>query len=284
MIYIVIPVHNRIDKTICCLESIKIQNYKNINVIMVDDGSSDSTTERVGCLYPETTILHGDGGLFWTGAVHFGIKHALSICSQGDWILLVNNDTKLNNNTIEELVVFSTNHQRKVLASAVSVNSLNRDIIIKSGTIVKSWVFNITQHVLQGMRVSELLSHKPIEVDLLTARCLLHPVEIFKAIGNYNAELLPHYGGDDEFTVRASKNGYKAYVLPSAIVYLDEDTQATAKLNIIQQLFGFRSSLNIINRWKFARAAVPIYALPSYYFMAIVKSLYVIFKRNQKNE
>jgi hypothetical protein len=80
--------------------------------------------------------------------------------------------------------------------------------------------------------------------------------------------------------MRASKNGYKAYVLPDAVVYLDEDKQTTVKLNIIQQLFGVRSSLNIINRWKFARAVVPIYALPSYYFIAVIKSFYVIFKRN----
>jgi GT2 family glycosyltransferase len=280
MIYIIIPVHNRIDKTMRCLDSIYSQNYENISVVMVDDGSSDSTAEKVSNLYPKTIILSGKGDLFWTGAVSFGINHVLTICREGDWILLVNNDVQLKNNTIEKLVTFSTNHKRKVIVSAMSVNSINKDVIIKSGTRVKSWALNITQHVLQGMRVSEMLSYKPIEVDLLTARCLLHPVEIFQAIGNYNSDLLPHYGGDDEFTMRASKNGYKAYVLPDAVVYLDEDKQTTVKLNIIQQLFGVRSSLNIINRWKFARAVVPIYALPSYYFIAVIKSFYVIFKRN----
>ena len=138
MIYIVIPVHNRIDKTICCLGSIKSQNRKDVSVIIVDDGSSDSTMERVSHLYPETTVLHGDGGLFWTGAVHFGIQHTLSICLKEDWILLVNNDAQLNNDTIEKLVTFSTNHKRKVIVSAMSVNSINKDVIIKSGTRVKS--------------------------------------------------------------------------------------------------------------------------------------------------
>ena len=233
---------------------------------MVDDGSSDSTTEKVSNLYPETTILPGKGDLFWTGAVSFGINHVLSICLESDWILLVNNDVQLKNDTIEKLVTFAINRKGKVLVNAISVNSINRDVIIKSGTKVKSWALNITQHVLQGESISKISSYEPIEVDLLTARCLLHPVEIFQAIGNYNAGLLPHYGGDDEFTARANKNGYKACLLPTAVVYLDEDEPTSVKLNIIQQLFGIRSNLNLINRWKFAREIVPIYALPSYYF------------------
>jgi GT2 family glycosyltransferase len=205
----------------------------------------------------------------------------LTICREGDWILLVNNDVQLKNNTIEKLVTFAISRKRKVIVNAISVNSINRDVIIKSGTKVKSWALNITQHVLQGESISKISSYEPVEVDLLTARCLLHPVEMFKAIGNYNADLLPHYGGDDEFTVRANNNGYKAYLLPAAVVYLDEDKSTSIKLNIIQQLFGIRSSLNLINRWKFARAVVPMYALPSYYFIAIIKSFYVmLIKRN----
>jgi GT2 family glycosyltransferase len=282
MIYIIIPVHNRIDKTMRCLDSIYSQNYENISVVMVDDGSSDSTAEKVSNLYPKTIILSGKGDLFWTGAVSFGINHVLTICREGDWILLVNNDVQLKNNTIEKLVTFAISRKRKVLVSALSVSSINRDVIIKSGTKVKSWALNITQHVLQGESISKISSYESVEVDLLTARCLLHPVEIFLDIGNYNAVLLPHYGGDDEFTVRANNNGYKTCLLPTAVVYLD-DEPTSLKLNIIQQLFSIKSSLNLINRWKFARAVVPIYAFPSYFFIAVIKavanSFYIVLRR-----
>ena len=279
MIYIIIPVHNRIDKTIRCLDSIYSQSFENISVVVVDDGSSDSTKEKVGNLYPETIILPGNGDLFWTGAVSFGINYVLNICLESDWILLVNNDVQLKNDTIGKLVKFALNRNRKVMASAISVNSLNRDVIIKSGTKVKSWVLNITYHVLQGESISKISSFDPIEVDLLTGRCLLHPVEMFKVIGNYNANLLPHYGGDDEFTARAKLFGYKLFLLPSAIAHLDQDEVREVRKNIFQDLFGVKSSINIVNKWKFARSVVPFFAFPTYYGIAVMKSIFIHFRK-----
>jgi len=68
--YIIIPVHNRKSLTLACLENLKtngdLQKYQ---VIVVDDGSCDRTSEEVTANYPEATILKGDGNLWWTGAI-----------------------------------------------------------------------------------------------------------------------------------------------------------------------------------------------------------------------
>ena len=55
MIYIVIPVHNRIEKTIKCLNSIYMQNENDIQIVVVDDGSNDGTKQILQEKYPETT-------------------------------------------------------------------------------------------------------------------------------------------------------------------------------------------------------------------------------------
>jgi GT2 family glycosyltransferase len=277
-VYIVIPVHNRIEKTLQCLRSIYSQDYKDIHVIVVDDGSSDSTQDKLNDTYPQATILPGTGSLFWTGAVNFGINYVLSICQKGDWILLVNNDVKIENDVIGNLVSFLNNLDRKAIVNALSVDSRDKDTIVKSGTVVKSWLLNRTYHVLHGSSLSKLGQRNEIEVDLLTGRCLLHPVEIFKDIGNYNSSLFPHYGGDDEFSARAKLFGYKLFVLPTAIVYLEQEGESHKKQNILQALFGMKSNINIINKWRLTRAIVPLHAKASYYLISIFKSLYIFFK------
>jgi len=69
-VYIIIPVHNREALTLACLENLKangdLQKYQ---VIVVDDGSSDRTSEEVKVNYPKFIFLQGNGNLWWTGAI-----------------------------------------------------------------------------------------------------------------------------------------------------------------------------------------------------------------------
>ena len=127
--------------------------------------------------------------------------------------------------------------------------------------------------------LKKMLSYDAVEVDLLTGRCLLHPIEVFNEIGNYNSDLLPHYGGDDEFTARAKLNGYRLYILPSAIVYLNQGPVSKVRGNIFHALFGIRSSVNLVNKWRLSRSIVPLYAFPTYYLIAILKSIFIFFKK-----
>ena len=277
-VYIIIPVHNRIEKTLKCLRSIYAQDYNGMHVIVVDDGSSDSTKNDINSAYPQVTILEGDGSLFWTGAVKLGIEHVLNVCNKEDWVLLANNDIEMRDDVISNLVSFSVGKKRRIIVNALSVDSFDQDTIIKSGTRVLSWVFNKTQHVYHGESLEKISPNTPISVDLLTGRCLLHPVEIFSKIGNYNADLFPHYGGDDEFTARAKISGYELYILPLAIVYLDNKNDKSQSKGVMDHFFGIRSSINLINKWRFTKAVVPIFSRPSYYLIAVLKTFYILLK------
>lgn len=280
MIYIIIPVYNRIRKTIKCLDSIFKQNRKDIKIIIVDDGSTDKTKKIINDKYSKIIMLNGTGSLFWTGAVQFGINYVLSICHQKDWVLLANNDVEFDNGCIDKLVTLSEKYNRKIIAGALSVDLKDKNTIVKSGTIVKSWFFNLNYQILNKCKISNIKSKKEIEANLLTGRCLLHPVEIFKKIGNYNSEKLPHYGGDDEFTARARSIGFRLFVLPSAIIFLDRDNSHKSKEGFFQELFiNKKSSTNLIYRWRLARMIVPLYAQPTFFVISIIKSIIQYFRK-----
>ena len=59
MIYIVIPVFNRWKYTQACIESLNKQTYKDFKIVIVDDGSSDGTSENIYDLYPNVHVIKG---------------------------------------------------------------------------------------------------------------------------------------------------------------------------------------------------------------------------------
>ena len=120
MIHVIIPVHNRIKYTLSCIESLKKQNiFDKLNIIVVDDGSTDGTSSYIKRHYPEITLLKGSGNLFWGGAVNFGISYACKIGKKNDWILLVNNDVEFVSNSISDAVSSSAGRNTFVCDSRI---------------------------------------------------------------------------------------------------------------------------------------------------------------------
>ncbi len=70
---------NRREKTILCMQSLQETNpdYE-LHFIVVDDNSTDGTVQAVNELGYNTTVLVGDGGLFWAGGMRKGIGHFLN--------------------------------------------------------------------------------------------------------------------------------------------------------------------------------------------------------------
>ena len=281
MIYIIIPVFNRLELTQSCIKSIYSQKEDiDSNIILVDDGSSDRTVEWVSSHYPEVTILKGSGSLFWGGAIQKGVEHALKNCNPNDYVLLVNNDVILSENTIFELVNFCEKNNRKVLVGSISVDSRRNGRVIKSGTKVKSWFLNWTSHAFFEQKIEDVVNQKSTEVDFLTGRCLLHPVEVFLKAGNYDSISFSHYGADDEFSMRVKRYGFKTFLCTSAIVYMQETP--SKNLRFFDTFFSIHSSSNIINKFKLSLKVAPLPAMFSFFIFGIIKSIIVSFKNVNK--
>ena len=67
---VVITCYNRKEKTLASLKKLINQedvDSLDINIYLVDDGSTDGTSEAVKKNFPQVNIIKGDGTLFWNG-------------------------------------------------------------------------------------------------------------------------------------------------------------------------------------------------------------------------
>lgn len=194
-IAVLMTVFNRKDKTIECLNNLFEQDLPddyNIKVYIVDDGSTDGTSEAVEKLFPKVMIIQGDGNLYWNRGMH----KCWSIAKQShhDYYLWLNDDTILYKNALSELI-----HCFNV------VNS----IIV--GACCSKYDNTL---VTYGAREREGLVAPNGQIQPVTeinGNVVLIPTEIMDVIG-INDPYYHHAAGDNEYGYRAEKAGYKTFL------------------------------------------------------------------------
>lgn len=82
-----------------CLDSCFSQTYDHIEVLLVDNASKDGTAEYVRKNYPKCKLILNKENLGFAEGNNEGIRN-----SRGDWVLILNNDTKLDKQCIQQLI------------------------------------------------------------------------------------------------------------------------------------------------------------------------------------
>jgi GT2 family glycosyltransferase len=263
-VYVVMPVFNRREVTLACLRDLSAQSYAPITTIVVDDGSIDGTAEAVRGAFPSVVLLKGDGNLWWSGATNLGVKFALERAAEGDYLLTLNNDTRLGTTYVESLVD-AAGKKSGALIGSVALRDDDPETVLDGGNSLSWWTAKQTAHG-RGKRldVARRTAGPFLEVDVLPGRGTLVPVTAYRRCGLYAQELLPQYAADYEFSARAHRSGFPLFVAYD--VTLTSATSLTGANNLavalpwskfLQSFFSRRSPYHLVTRFNFARLAVP---------------------------
>jgi GT2 family glycosyltransferase len=219
-VFIVISVFNGWQHTHACLDSLRASYYKNIEIIVVDHGSTDETTTALPFYYPEVIHLKESPHLWWAGATNRGIYEALN--RGAHFIMLLNNDCTVEYETITHIMKHFHPSEEKVIAP------IQKDSY--SGRIIGS----VTDHCfLLGFPTLILPWKKPGVISsrnlfptrlILGGRGVVIPSTVFHRAGMLDEHNLPHYGADHDFYLRIKKQGIPLYI----------DSQAVVKVNSSQ--------------------------------------------------
>lgn len=207
---IILNWNGKID-TLECLESVNKLNHKNIEIIIVDNCSTDDSVQFIKDKYPRTMILKNNSNLGFSGGNNVGIDYALRTNTYS--ILLLNNDTIVNPDLLDKLLQAS--------------NALSDDCIFGPKIYFFNdptriwfaggkWVANklkfihIGSNQLDGPEYSNCC-----ETDYITGCALFAKAEIFKSVGLLDDDFFLTYEETD-WCYRAKSKGYKCYFVPEA--------------------------------------------------------------------
>lgn len=280
MIFICIPVFNRIDFTRKCLETIRQQSYKEYLVIVCNDGSSDDTADVLASEFPDTIVIPGDGNLWWTGGINECVNYALKVAKSDDYIFTLNNDTELLPNTLQKLIQFASFKSNTIIACGnYFINDKSK---LESTAFCKKSKGIFPEYhkpLFTWGEDASKLKKDFYEVSSVSGKGVLIPIKIFLHIGVYNSDKLPHYHADTEFTRRAFQFGYKIYFVPNAVVYTHQDASGIGQVNskvsiseFFRSFFSMRSENHLQSLYNRSRL---IYGRK--WFLYLVPNLASIF-------
>jgi N-acetylglucosaminyl-diphospho-decaprenol L-rhamnosyltransferase len=240
-VHVIVPVYNRLTLTqslVACIRRQKLN--RELQIWVVDDGSTDGTSEWLSA-QDDIAVLKGDGSLFWGGAVDLAL-HKLQIkAAQSDWVLLINNDTTVTENFIQQLLNAAILHAPAAVGSVIR-DEENHARLLSVGARIDAWRF-FTSDLLNVPEL-QAKSNSVLEVDALSGRGVLFSLACLTAAGGMRPNVLPHYLADYELSMRARKLGWRLLVLLEASVYSsDEYGSARRDLTFFDRLFSIRSPL-----------------------------------------
>jgi GT2 family glycosyltransferase len=205
-VYVVLLVHNRKEVTAKFVRCVLEQTYKNYHLILVDDGSTDGTADFVRERVAALSVLHGDGNLWWAGALSRAYEYlSQNEPSEHNIVLIMSDDMTFN------AAYFQTVVSDEDLAPGAPVVPPGQLVSAQDGDschpptewgLAIDWPSLSTRLVQQGE-----------EVDAATTPGLYMLYSTYRSLGPLHRHLLPHYLSKLEYTIRAKRRGLK--VLPS---------------------------------------------------------------------
>ena len=249
---IITPVHNRCAETLLCLKSILRSDFSglDVHIIVVDDGSTDGTSEMLRTQFPDVEVVPGNGELWYTAGTNRGFAAALK--HDPDYILAINNDSIFDPACILNMVRCAVSHPRSVVGAVL----LDRELPHKVFQIAPRWELAKGGYRHWNKQTVWTIPDRPWEVELIVGNCVLYPAEAIREAGFMNEKQLVQYG-DAEYTPRMRRLGWRLLIEPRARVFCKPNDQISGFRSLplsvqVQKIFNDRSGPYSIHRRFYA--------------------------------
>ena len=218
----------------CLLSVLRSVGDLDVEVIVVDNNSVDNSAEMVRDHFPEVQLIANSDNKGFAKANNQGIEEA-----SGDYILILNPDTVVTEDTLSTCVRFMREHED---AGAVGVKMVDG-----TGTFLPeskrglpspmSSLFKMTgvnslfpkSNYFNSYYQGGLDPEETNQVPVLTGAFFFARGELLKKIGGFDEDYFM-YGEDIDLSYRVLKEGYNNYYLPetSIIHYKGESTKRSS--------------------------------------------------------
>ena len=218
MVSIIIPNYNGGDLLYNCIDSIyKNISIKDFEIIVVDNGSTDNSINRVKSNFQNVEIISSNSNLGYSGGCNLGATHA-----SGKYLLFLNNDTEHSNEWIEKLVYFLDSNSKIAAVQPKILNIHNKklfDYAGGAGGFIDKFCFPFVQgRIFHTLEEDHNQYNNPSRIFWASGAAFMIRSNIFKTLEGFDKVYFA-YMEEIDLCWRAQAMGYKIYSVPDSFVY-----------------------------------------------------------------
>jgi GT2 family glycosyltransferase len=206
---------NGLVDTLACLESLEALDYQNIELIVVDNGSTDGSVAAIRGQCPQAMVIETGKNLGYTGGNNIGIEWAMA--QVADYILLLNNDTEVAPDFLSLLVEVAEADPSVGMVGPLIYYHDRPQVIWSAGGAV-DWERGSTRMLGLDEADHDQFGLAPRPVDFITGCALLIKSSVVEQIGPLDDRFFVYYE-DAEWGARATRAGFKNLIVPQAKVW-----------------------------------------------------------------
>ena len=208
LVSIVLILYNRAELTLSCLDSILHNSFKDLEIVIIDNNSSDRTNELLDRIHGAKIVRNPENRHFLLAS------NQASEIATGKYLLFLNNDAQILGNSIEAAV--------KTIESDPNIGAVGGKIILPDGTLQEAgsiiWKDGSCLGYGRGDDPESSLYRFQREVDYCSGAFLLTPRDLFIELGKFDEAYQPAYYEETDYCVRIHKAGKKIIYDPKVAI------------------------------------------------------------------
>jgi GT2 family glycosyltransferase len=242
-VHVIIINWNGCEDTLKCLASIAASSYERTRILVVDNGSTDGSVERIRAEYPEAEILELGGNAGFAGGCNAAFRR---LKGEGEgYYFLLNNDAVLESDAIGMLAAAAESTPEagvwgaKVLFAddPLQIESAGAEVNLRTGRIRQV-----------GFGEKDAGQYSEVRgCDAVNGCAMLIRPEALEAAGVFDEEFFCYFEEVD-FCLRAADKGYRVLYCPDAVVYHKGAASGGGRRSPLQLYYGVRNQLLLLSK------------------------------------
>jgi hypothetical protein len=238
LVYAIVVNWNRCDDTLACLASLEGSSYGNLKALVVDNGSTDGSSQRIRAEFPKTELLALSENLGYAGGNNAAFRHLKD--AGADYFFLLNNDATVDADAVAMLVAASESAPDIGIVGAKVLHADDPMLIESVGVSV-----NLRTARIRQIGYGEKDAGQYAELcrrDAVNGAAMLIRAPLLKEVGLFDEEFFCYFEEVD-FCLRASEMNYRILYCPDALAYHKGASSGGGRRSPLQFYYGMRNQL-----------------------------------------